>query len=157
MSSYTATVVWSRQPSEPFVDNRYSRAHLWSFDGIEVNASAAPAHVPPATSRPDAVDPEEAFVASLSSCHMLFFLYYAARFGAVVERYEDRAEGVLAKNPQGRQWMSRVTLSPRITWGPGKVPNAEELDQLHHKAHEDCYIANSVKSEVVVNPAPSVG
>lgn len=153
MSTYTATVLWTRRASEPFTDNKYSRAHVWSFDGgFDVPASAAPAHVPPATSRPDAVDPEEAFVASLSSCHMLFFLYHAARFGAVVDRYEDQAIGVLEKNAQGRSWMSRVTLAPKISWGAGKVPSPAELEGLHHKAHEDCYIANSVKSEVVVAP-----
>lgn len=153
MSHYTATVVWTRQAAEAFTDNKYSRAHVWSFDGgIDVSASAAPSHVPPATSKPDAVDPEEAFVASLSSCHMLFFLYYAARFGAVVDRYEDQAVGVLEKNDQGRPWMSRVTLSPQITWGAGKVPSPEELEALHHRAHDDCYIANSVRSDVVVVP-----
>lgn len=152
MSSYGATVVWTRKNSEPFVDNKYSRAHVWSFDGgFDVPASAAPAHVPPATARPDAVDPEEAFVASLSSCHMLFFLYYAAKFGAVVDRYEDEASGVLEKAGT-KSWMSRVTLSPRITWGAGKVPTGAELADLHHKAHEDCYIANSVKTEVVISP-----
>lgn len=153
MSQYTATVLWTRQPTEAFTDNQYSRAHLWSFDGgLDVPASAAPGHVPPATSRPDAVDPEEAFVASLSSCHMLFFLYHAARLGAVVDRYDDQASGVLEKNAQGRHWMSRVTLSPQVTWGAGKVPSSEELEALHHRAHDDCYIANSVRTEVVIEP-----
>jgi len=153
MSTYTATVVWNRQPTEPFVDNKYSRAHVWSFDGgINVDASAAPGHVPPATAKPDAVDPEEAFVASLSSCHMLFFLYYAARGGAVVDRYEDEAVATLAKNTQGKSWLSHVTLSPRVTWGGTKVPTAEELATWHHKAHEDCYIANSVTSEITISP-----
>lgn len=153
MSQYTATVLWTRQPTEAFTDNQYSRAHLWSFDGgLDVPASAAPGHVPPATSRPDAVDPEEAFVASLSSCHMLFFLYHAARWGAVVDRYEDQASGILEKNAQGRHWMSRVTLSPQVTWGVGKVPSPEELEALHHRAHDDCYIANSVRTEVLVVP-----
>lgn len=151
MSTYTATVLWVRQATEPFTDNKYSRAHVWSFDGgINVEASAAPGHVPPATARPDAVDPEEAFVASLSSCHMLFFLYHAARFGAVVDRYEDLASGVLEKTASGKSWISRVTLAPLVTWGAGKVPSADELATLHHKAHDDCYIANSVKTEVVV-------
>jgi organic hydroperoxide reductase OsmC/OhrA len=151
MSTYTATVVWTRQPAEAFTDNRYSRAHHWSFDGgVTVAASSSPSVVPLPLSKTDAVDPEEAFVASLSSCHMLFFLFHAAKFGAVVERYEDVAVGVMAKNDQGRQWMSRVTLAPKLTWGPGKTPSASELEVLHHKAHEDCYIANSVKTEVVV-------
>jgi len=153
MSHYTATVLWTRQPSEVFKDNRYSRAHVWSFDGgITVTASSAPSVVPLPLSKPDAVDPEEAFVASLSSCHMLFFLFHAAKFGAVVDRYEDAAVGTLAKNEQGRQWMNRVELKPKVTWGEGKTPSAAELEALHHKAHEDCYLANSVKTEVVVVP-----
>ena len=151
MSTYTATVLWTRQDSEAFKDNRYSRAHSWSFDGgITITASSAPSVVPVPLSKPDAVDPEEAFVASLSSCHMLFFLFHAAKFGAVVDRYEDSAVGILAKNEQGRQWMSQVTLSPKVTWGEGKVPSSAELEGLHHKAHDECYIANSVKTEVTV-------
>jgi len=152
MSHYTATVLWTRQPSEAFKDNRYSRAHVWSFDGgITVTASSAPSVVPVPLSKPEAVDPEEAFVASLSSCHMLFFLFHAAKFGAVIDRYEDAAAGSLTKNEQGRQWMNRVVLKPRVTWGEGKVPSAAELEALHHEAHEDCYLANSVKTEVVVS------
>jgi organic hydroperoxide reductase OsmC/OhrA len=153
MSTYTATVLWTRQSTEAFVDNRYSRAHVWSFDGgFSIPGSSAPSSVPLPLSKPDAVDPEEAFVASLSSCHMLFFLYHAARFGAVVDRYEDAAVGELGKLSGGKSWVSRVTLNPKVTWGSGKVPSAEELAGLHHKAHEDCYIANSVKSEVAIAP-----
>ena len=153
MSTYTATVLWTRQTTEAFVDNRYSRAHVWSFDGgFSIPGSSAPSSVPLPLSKPDAIDPEEAFVASLSSCHMLFFLYHAARFGAVVDRYEDAAIGELGKSATGKSWVSRVTLNPRVTWGSGKVPSAVELEGLHHKAHEDCYIANSVKTEVVVAP-----
>jgi organic hydroperoxide reductase OsmC/OhrA len=153
MSTYTATVLWTRQTTEAFVDNRYSRAHVWSFDGgFSIPGSSAPSSVPLPLSKPDAIDPEEAFVASLSSCHMLFFLYHAARFGAVVDRYEDAAIGELGKLATGKSWVSRVTLNPRVTWGSGKVPSAVELEGLHHKAHEDCYIANSVKTEVVVAP-----
>lgn len=155
MSTYTATIVWTRQAHEAFTDNKYSRGHAWTFDGgITVPGSSSPSVVPLPLSRADAVDPEEAFVASLASCHMLFFLFHAARFGAVVERYEDAAEGHLAKNEAGRQWMSRVVLKPRVTWGAGgKVPDAEQLATLHHKAHDDCYIANSVKTEVSVETA----
>ena len=152
MSSYTATVLWTKDASQPFVDNKYSRGHTWSFDGgVTVPASSAPSVVPLPLSKPDAVDPEEAFVASLSSCHMLFFLFHAARFGAVIERYEDQAVGELAKEG-AKLWMSRVTLRPRITWGVGKLPSADELSALHDKAHHDCYIANSVKTEVTVEP-----
>ncbi len=152
MSSYTATVLWTKDASAAFVDNKYSRAHVWAFDGgITVPASSSPSVVPLPLSKPDAVDPEEAFIASLSSCHMLFFLFHAARFGAVIERYEDKAEGVISK--EGTMlWMSKVTLKPKITWGAGKVPSAAELETLHDKAHHDCYIANSVKTEVTVEP-----
>jgi len=153
MSTYLATVVWSRQSTESFTDNKYSRAHLWSFDGgVTVPASSAPSSVPLPLSKPDAVDPEEAFVASLSSCHMLFFLYFAARGGFVVERYEDAAVGEAGKTEKGKLWVARVTLNPKVTWGGTKIPTAEEQASLHHRAHEDCYIANSVKSEVLVSP-----
>jgi len=154
MSTHAATVLWTRHPDEGFVDNKYSRAHRWSFDGgAVVEASSAPTVVPPPLSRPEAVDPEEAFVASLSSCHMLFFLYHAARFGAVVDRYEDAAVGETAKTDRGKLWIARVVLRPQITWGPGPVPGPADLEALHQRAHDDCYIANSVKTEVVVTPA----
>jgi organic hydroperoxide reductase OsmC/OhrA len=150
MSAHTATILWTKDAGQAFTDNKYSRGHTWSFDGgVTVSGSSSPSVVPLPLSKPDAVDPEEAFVASLSSCHMLFFLFHAARFGAVIERYEDQAVGETAKDG-AKTWMSKVTLRPQITWGPGKVPSAEELDALHHKAHDDCYIANSVKTDVVV-------
>jgi organic hydroperoxide reductase OsmC/OhrA len=150
---YVATVVWTRKPEEPYTDNRYSRLHEWSFDGgIAVRASAAPHVVPPPLSAKDAVDPEEAFVASLSSCHMLFFLYHAAKRGFVVDRYEDQAAGRLGKNAQGVTAMVQVTLRPEVTWGGDRRPSAEELAALHDRAHHDCYIANSVTATVDVAP-----
>jgi len=150
MSAHTATILWTKDAGQAFTDNKYSRGHTWSFDGgVTVPGSSSPAVVPLPLSKPDAVDPEEAFVASLSSCHMLFFLFHAARFGAVIERYEDQAVGETTKDG-AKIWMSKVTLRPKITWGAGKVPSAEELGALHHKAHDDCYIANSVKTDVVV-------
>ena len=148
MSTYTVTIRWSRSAAEAFTDGRYSRAHEWAFDGgAVVPASSSPHIVPLPFSDLAGVDPEEAFVASLSSCHMLFFLDFARRAGLVVEGYEDVAEGVMAKRDDGRMAMTLVTLRPRITWG-GDAPDADALAALHHKAHEACFIANSVTSEV---------
>lgn len=150
---YGATVVWERQGAR-FTDNRYSRAHEWRFDGgTVVPASSSPHVVPVPASNAAAVDPEEAFVASLSSCHMLFFLFHAAKKGFVVERYEDNAVGTMGRNGEGRTAMLKVVLRPKITW-EGRAPSAEELDALHHQSHLDCFIANSVKTEVRVEAAP---
>lgn len=148
---YTATVAWARPDGAKFTDNRYSRAHEWRFDGgTVVPASSSPWVVPAPLSRLDAVDPEEAFVASLSSCHMLFFLFHAAKKGFVVERYEDAAVGTMGKNAEGRTAMLKVVLKPRIEWGGDRRPTAEELEAMHHQSHLDCYIANSVTTEVTV-------
>ncbi len=151
MAIYTATIHWQRGAEEPFADNRYSRGHQWSFDGgVSFRASSSP-HVVPRFSDPAGVDPEEAFVASLSSCHMLTFLYLAARAGHVIDAYDDTANGEMTKSPEGRLWVSKVTLHPRITWG-GIAPTHAEEDDLHHTAHLDCFIANSVRSEIVCEP-----
>ena len=153
MSEYVATVAWKRQGGEAFTDNRYSRAHQWEFDGgATVPASASPHVVPPPLSNPAAVDPEEAFVASLSSCHMLFFLFYAAKKRFVVESYVDHAVGHLGKNEAGRQAMTRVILRPAMQFS-GTAPSADELRSLHDHAHHECYIANSVTTKVEVEPA----
>lgn len=153
MSTYTAHVLWERGDQD-FAGQRYSRRHVWRFDGgAEVPGSSSPSVVPPPGSDPAAVDPEEAFVASLSSCHMLWFLAIAAKRGFVVDRYEDAVSGLLERNAERRMAMTRVTLRPKIHFSGAKQPTAEELDALHHKAHEECYIANSVKTEVVVEPA----
>jgi organic hydroperoxide reductase OsmC/OhrA len=152
MSQYTATVVWVRQADAPFKDNRFSRAHEWRFDGgIVVPASSSPSVVRVPLSNAAAVDPEEALVASLSSCHMLFFLSFAASGGFVIDRYEDEAVGELGKNAAGKIAMLKVRLRPKIAW-IAAAPSAEQLDQLHHRAHEACYIANSVTAEIVVEP-----
>jgi organic hydroperoxide reductase OsmC/OhrA len=149
---YTATVTWQRAGAK-FTDNRYSRAHEWRFDGgTVVPASSSPHVVPVPASNAAAVDPEEAFVASLSSCHMLFFLFHAAKKGFVVDRYEDAAAGTMAKNAEGRMAMVRVVLRPRVTWAGDARPSAADLDALHHQSHEDCFIANSVKSEIALEP-----
>ena len=148
MASYTATVSWQRGADEPFTDNRYARGHQWSFDGgASFRASASP-HVVGRFADPAGVDPEEAFVASLSACHMLTFLHLAAKAGHRVDSYDDTAEGVMTKT-DGRVWVSLVTLRPHIIW-TGTRP--EEL-ALHHAAHEECFIANSVKTDVRCEPA----
>jgi len=148
---YKATVSWKRGSGEAFTDIKFSRAHQWSFDGgVTVQASSSPLSVKLPFSRADAVDPEEALVAALSSCHMLTFLYLAAKQGFVVDAYDDEAVGVMTKNERGKLFVSRVTLRPRIAFSGVKQPSAAELDQLHHHSHEECYIANSVLTEVVV-------
>jgi len=150
MSIYTATIRWTRDPSSDFAKGQYSRAHEWAFDGgAVVPASPSPHVVPAPWSDTSGVDPEEAFVASLSSCHMLFFIDYARRDGWVVDSYVDEAEGVLAKRADGKMAMTRVTLRPRITWG-GEAPDEAAIADLHHRAHEACFIANSVNTEVRV-------
>jgi organic hydroperoxide reductase OsmC/OhrA len=151
---YKATVRWTRDGAA-FTDQKYSRGHVWRFDGgVEVPASSAPASVPLPYSRAEAVDPEEAFVASLSSCHMLFFLFLAAKAGFVVDSYEDHAVGVMTKNERGKLFVSKVTLDPKIAFSGDKRPSPEEIAGLHHRSHEECFIANSVRTEVVVAGLP---
>jgi organic hydroperoxide reductase OsmC/OhrA len=153
MAEYTATVRWTRQSAEVFTDNRYSRAHQWEFDGgVTVPASSSPHVVKVPLSNPNAVDPEEAFVASLASCHMLFFLSLAASKKFVIESYVDRAIGILGRNAEGRQAMLKVVLKPAITFS-GTPPTADELRALHDRAHHECFIANSVTTAVEVEPA----
>jgi organic hydroperoxide reductase OsmC/OhrA len=150
MSTYTATIRWSRNGAEGFAKGQYSRAHEWAFDGGHVmKASASPHVVPAPWSDAAGVDPEEAFVASLSSCHMLFFLDFARRAGFTIDNYVDEAEGVLEKRADGKMAMTRVTLHPRITWN-GDPPDESALADLHHRAHEACFIANSVTTDVKV-------
>ncbi len=147
---YRAQVLWTRGDAA-FLDNRYSRGHVWRFDGgVEVPASSSPHSVPLPLSRADAVDPEEAFVAALSSCHMLFFLHFAAKAGFIVDRYEDAAVGVMSKNERGKLFVSKVTLNPSVVFTGAKQPTDADLGEMHHRAHEECYVANSVRSEVVI-------
>ncbi|ARU88369.1 OsmC family protein [Pseudomonas sp. M30-35] len=156
MSEYTAKVMWQRG-TQNFLNNRYSRAHSWLFDGgAQVPASSSPHVVPLPYSDPAAVDPEEAFVASLSSCHMLWFLGIAAKQGFEVDEYEDNPVGLMAKNAQGRIAMTRVTLFPRVTFAADKNPTHEQLTELHHKAHDQCFIANSVLTTVDCQPVLAV-
>jgi len=150
MNTYIATVRWSRSGEGDFTKGQYSRAHEWVFDGgLTVPASPSPHIVPAPWNDPNGVDPEEAFVASLSSCHMLFFVDFARRVGFVVDSYVDEAEGVLDKRADGKMAMTRVTLRPRITWA-GSPPDEAAIADLHHRAHEACFIANSVNTEVTV-------
>ena len=153
MHKHEARVTWARGATEKFTDIRFSRVHEWAFDGgITLRASASPSVVPSPLSAADAVDPEEALVASTSSCHMLYFLFFAAKRGFVVERYDDQAFGVLEKNQSGKMFMSRITLRPHVTFSGEKVPSADEMSSLHHAAHDECFIANSLKSEIAVEP-----
>ena len=150
MHRYEARISWKREGAE-FTDNRYSRGHDWSFDGgVRVPASSSPALVPLPYSVAEAVDPEEALVACTSSCHMLWFLSLAAKRGFVVESYTDEASGVMDKTPEGKLAITRITLRPRIEFAGDRSPSAQELEALHHSAHDQCFIANSLKSEVVV-------
>lgn len=148
--AYTATVLWQRRESETFTDNRYSREHRLRFDGgAELAGSSSPGVVPLPYSSEAAVDPEEMFVASLSACHMLWFLSLAAKAGVMVDAYEDHATGVMTKNADGKLWVSSVTLKPRVACSASEAV----LAALHHRAHEECFIANSVKTVVTVEPA----
>lgn len=151
MAKYWATVSWCRN-EQAFVDNRYKRLHAWSFDGgAEVAASSSPHVVPEPYSDASAVDPEEAFVASISSCHMLWFLALAAEKSLVVDRYEDKAFGRMGKNDAGKIAVTRVVLSPAVTFA-GRSPTEDEYAAMHHAAHEKCFIANSVRSEITCQP-----
>ena len=149
---YTSKILWKRNDAV-FGDNRYSRKHVWQFDGgVEVPASSSPQVVRLPMSEAAAVDPEEAFVASLSSCHMLWFLDIAARAGFIIDLYVDDAIGTLAKNIGGKFAMTVVTLKPHVIFSGEKRPSHDDIQRMHHKAHEECFIATSVKSEVRCEP-----
>jgi organic hydroperoxide reductase OsmC/OhrA len=151
MSIYTATIRWTRNPETDFTRGQYSRAHSWEFDGgVTVPASPSPHVVPQPWSDTSAVDPEEAFVASLASCHMLFFVDLARRAGFVVDSYVDQSEGLLEKRDDGKMWMSQVTMRPRVQFSGDKRPTDAEIADLHHRAHDQCFIANSVTTKVIV-------
>jgi organic hydroperoxide reductase OsmC/OhrA len=151
MGTHEARVVWHRGADERFTDHRYSRRHEWLFDGgARIGASAAPSNAKPPYSDPAAVDPEEAFVAALSSCHMLFFLWLSAQRGFSLFSYEDSALGVMSEDRDGRQWVAKVTLRPRVVFDGEKRPTAAEVESLHHESHERCYLANSVKTQILV-------
>lgn len=150
---YKSSVRWEKQLDEVFTDNQYSRTHTWTFDGGTVLlASSSPLVVPIPMSNAAAVDPEEAFVAALSSCHMLFFLAIAAAKNYCIETYEDHAEGIMNKNEQGKMAMTEVTLQPKVTFSGQTIPSFEQITHLHQLAHEKCFIANSVKSTITIIP-----
>src|SRR5262245_43605635 len=152
MSEHKATISWKRTSPE-FLNGKYSREHTWKFDGgVTVPASPSPSVVPVPYSNPAHVDPEEAFVAAVSSCHMLTYLYLASRQGFQVDSYHDEAVGITTKNEKGAPWVSSVTLHPQIAYSGDKRPTLADEEGLHHMAHEQCFIANSIKSEVKVNP-----
>jgi organic hydroperoxide reductase OsmC/OhrA len=152
MTDYHATIAWHRAGAK-FTDNRYRRAHTWTFDeGLEVPASASPHSVPLPLSEARAVDPEEALVAAVSSCHMLWFLSIAAKRGFVVERYVDNPVGTLGTNATGKDAITVITLRPDIAFGGDKRPTPNELAEIHHESHEVCCLANSVTAEVRCEP-----
>ena len=154
MSEHKATITW-KNTSTDYLKGRYSREHTWTFDGgLTVPASSSPAVVPVPLSNPANVDPEEAYVASISSCHMLTYLFLAQRKGFQIDSYEDEAVGLVVKNEKGAPWVSTVTLNPKIVYGGEKRPTPEEEAHLHHGAHEQCFISNSVMTEVTVKSRP---
>ena len=154
MATYHAEITWARDATpQDFLKNRYSRRHLIRFDGGAVLAGSSSPHVVPQPwSDASAVDPEEAFVASLSSCHMLWFLSIAAKRGFCVDRYADAAEGVMARNAERRMAMTVVTLRPTVAFSGAVQPTPEQIANMHHEAHDECFIANSVKTEVRCEP-----
>ncbi len=156
MTAYTATIRWRLIDRSGFTANRYSRGHTWSFDGgVDVPASSSPHVVPIPMSIENAVDPEEAFVASVASCHMLWFLSIAAERGLVVDSYVDHASGVMREDADGRLAITAITLSPEASFSDDKRPSREALDAMHDAAHARCFIANSIRSEVRCRPITS--
>lgn len=150
MSTYAAKITWKTDSPESFAKNQYTRGHSWAFDGgVTVPASSSPHAVRVPISVEAAVDPEEALVASASSCHMLTFLYLTAMAGFNVASYTDNAVGEMASLEDGRQWLATIILDPQIVWIDGE-PSREQLAELHHNAHKECYIANSIRSEIVI-------
>ena len=152
MENYSATVHWERGDQD-FLDKRYSRAHSWSFDGgATVLASSSPHLLPPPMSDPRGVDPEEAFIAALSSCHMLWFLAMAAKHQWLVDSYDDQPTGIMDKNSDGRTSVSVVVLRPKVVFSGENRPGAHQITSMHKEAHELCFIANSVQSEIRIDP-----
>jgi organic hydroperoxide reductase OsmC/OhrA len=153
MKQFEAKLAW-RRGAQPFLDQRYSRAHEWEFDGgLSVPASSSPLSVPLPMSVADNIDPEEALVAATASCHMLFFLSIAAKRGHTVESYTDSPVGLLEKDGKGRMAMTNITLRPDIVFAGVAWPSEEEIAAIHHEAHDKCYIANSLKTEITIEPA----
>ena len=149
--NYTATLTWQKQPGEEFEKGRYSRVHQWMFDGgMKIAASSSPTVVPVPMSDASLIDPEEAFLASLSSCHLLFFLSIAAKKKLIVEKYQDHVQGIMGKNEEGKMAMLTVTLNPVVSFSAENMPSQETIRQIHELAHDSCYIANSVKTKIEI-------
>lgn len=150
--TYTAETIWERG-DQIFIDNLYSRKHTLRFDGgISIAGSSSPLVVPIPLSEPNAVDPEESFVSSISSCHMLWFLSIAVKRGYVVDSYHDCAVGRMTLNERKKHWVSSVTLQPKVVFSGAQIPSEEQIGKMHHEAHEACFIANSVKTDIQVHP-----
>jgi organic hydroperoxide reductase OsmC/OhrA len=148
---YNAAISWARSANESFIDGRYSRVHQWKFDGgMNFNASSSPAIVPLPMSDASLIDPEEAFLASIASCHMLFFLSFCAKEKYTAARYEDHAEGILGQNENGKKQMLTVTLRPVVKFEGGLLPSSAIINHLHELAHENCFIANSVNTKIKI-------
>ena len=151
MSEHKAVIRWQLSNGDDFIRGKYSRAHTWTFDGgVTVPASPSPSVVPAPWSNAAHVDPEEAFVAAVSSCHMLTFLFLASKQGFQVESYQDEAVGAMTRNDKGVPWISSIVINPKIVYSGQKLPTPEEEEGLHHHAHEQCFIANSIKTQVMV-------
>lgn len=152
MTEHTVKIIWERG-DQNFLDNHYSRKHTIQFDGgLEIPASSSPSNVPVPYSDESAADPEELLIAALSNCHMLWFLAIAAKRRFRVDSYVDNVMGTMAKNANGKLFLAQVTLNPATVFSGEKIPTQEELEQLHHKAHEECFIGNSVLTEVICKP-----
>jgi organic hydroperoxide reductase OsmC/OhrA len=153
MSEHKATIQW-QWTGPDFLKGKYSREHTWTFGGgITVEASAALSNVPAPWADPKKVNPEEALVAALSSCHMLTYVYLAYKAGFQLDSYVDEAVGVMATDENGRPWVESITLNPRIAYTGQKLPSAADEEKLHHQAHEECIVANSLRTRVIVRPA----
>jgi organic hydroperoxide reductase OsmC/OhrA len=150
MATYRATSEWTLEAGGDFPKGRYSRGHRLAFgSGLQVPGTASPHVVGNKWAVEGAADPEEMLVGAINTCHMLSFLHVAREAGFVVTRYRDAAEGVMTRREDGEMWVSKVTLRPEVTYG-GRQPTPAERDQMHHAAHQVCFIANSVKTEIVV-------
>ena len=150
MFEHIAVVQWQRNQAT-FTDNQYSREHIWKFDGgVEILASSSPHVVPVPYSNAACVDPEEAFIASLSSCHMLWFLSIAAKKKFVVDSYTDQAIGLMSKNEDGKLAITRVNLRPQVIFAGDNLPTTKQIEEIHNQAHHSCFLANSVKTEIIV-------
>lgn len=151
MSEHKIKILWEKG-KDIFIDNQYSRSHTWILDGgLEIPASASPFIVPLPLSNPRAIDPEEAFVASISSCHMLWFLHIAARRKICIEAYSDEAFGIMKENSSGYFYIEKVTLQPSVKFSGNKIPTNDEHLFMHNEAHKKCFIANSVNTKIVFN------